>query len=237
MLDTSRLHGFMHKNDFVKVYAYDFGSSASGATTYSFTNLTGGTETTTLGGQNRILLPFISGIASASRTISSVSVNSVAASSVANVGGSTQHPCGFYQVENSSDATGITVDVTFSGAMLRASCMLFSLSDLESTTALSTMTASGADPMSGSIDLYSGGMMLAATASNATTFASVTWSPITSEIESAGSSTYASGRLVAAARTQIPYMFGPGGTITLSCDWDGGDVSGSLPRLVAVSYR
>ncbi len=128
-------------------------SNTTGLTTYTFSSLSLGSAYV-----DRAIVIGVAARASSIQTISSVTVGGVSTTPIYQNGGGTSSVAGFYIVAMPTGASGDVV-VTFSGAMVRAGVVVWSVRHLQSLTATGTYALTGGSPTA-AINVSAGGVAL-----------------------------------------------------------------------------
>lgn len=154
-------------------------SDISDLTTYTFATQNLGTASS-----DRVIFAVVSGRQSSARTISSVTIGGVTATEVG-TRGSSQNPLGIWSAAVPSGTTGDVV-VTFSGAMLRARIILWSVTGGAATVADSQF---GTD--TATVTGVTGGFIIAGACTTGTS--SFTWTNATEQYDAAAETFTVSG--------------------------------------------
>lgn len=147
-----------------------FGASTDNTDTFSYPGVSLGTAAF-----DRVILVGIAGRSASTRTLTSVTVAGVAATELLDYNVSTSN-CGFYAVAIPTGTSG-TIDVVFSGQMVRAGVVVWAIRNLHSLTPVHTRTGTA----TGNLNVQQDGVA-AGTYYNSST-ANQTWTGLTKDVQ------------------------------------------------------
>ena len=181
----------------------DSATNASGLTNYSFTSTNLGTAS-----PDRKIVVAVGVRHTTARTINTVTIAGVTATTLVELTGSGQQSCGLYIAAVPTGATG-TIDVALSGAASRAGIGVWAVTGLDSTTPTFTGSTTNTTTTSTTIDVDEGGIIIAANYGVGSS--SGTWTNLTEDYDlaltgpnsfSGASSSFATAQTVTVTRSQ-----------------------------------